>query len=184
MRKCKCLSLVDAEGRPLSRRAVLLMAAGAPLVAACSISPPESDAAADVPLSNDANELPDGADAAPSDGDAGPACRGIFVGVLSDFALGTVVRAPRGNVFVGHDDGGLYAMTTLCTHMGYPLADPAGETIRCMSGHGGIFNFNGEPINGPPPRPLQHYAVTLCGDQVFVDSTQPVPITQRTPVPG
>jgi Rieske Fe-S protein len=34
--------------------------------------------------------------------------------------------------------------------------------------HNGTYNLNGQVISGPPPRPLEEFAVQIRGDEVFI----------------
>jgi Rieske Fe-S protein len=34
--------------------------------------------------------------------------------------------------------------------------------------HNGHYDLNGKNISGPPPRPLEQYAVNVRGDEIFV----------------
>ena len=91
----------------------------------------------------------------------------VTAGNVSALAANTIQVVPGAPAFIGRDSGGVYAMTTTCTHQGCDLAagiiiDTA-MTITCEC-HGSVFNFNGGVVSGVAPSPLVHYAVTVAAD--------------------
>jgi cytochrome b6-f complex iron-sulfur subunit len=65
-------------------------------------------------------------------------------------------------------DGELRAFSAICTHLNCTVQykDDIGH-IWCAC-HGGHFDLNGINVGGPPPRPLEQYAVNISGDDVIV----------------
>lgn len=61
----------------------------------------------------------------------------------------------RATVFLVRDGaGGVRALSATCTHLGCQVNWDADTTrFRCPC-HGGVFSASGEPLEGPPPRPL------------------------------
>lgn len=142
------------------------------------------DAAATVDAS-----APDGGseDAArPGDGgtDAGPACtpRGLDVGLPSAYATPGIHLVAGRTVLIGRDAGGLFAMTSLCTHQqcdlgSFGVVGPAG--IRCGC-HGSEYDVVGNPTRGPAATPLRHYRLWLeCDGHLRVDVSMVVAQDQR-----
>ena len=72
---------------------------------------------------------------------------------------GILVRTPTGE---------LRAFTAICPHLNCTVQyrDDL-QHIWCAC-HGGQFDLNGINVAGPPPRPLEQYAVNLSGDDVVV----------------
>ena len=72
----------------------------------------------------------------------------------------------------GRDAGGLYAMTSLCTHLQCDLntLGTIGATgVRCGC-HGSQFDLVGNVTGGPASSPLRHYRLTLeCDGSLRVD---------------
>ena len=64
--------------------------------------------------------------------------------------------------------GKFVALSAVCTHLGCIVAwqEKAGEFL-CPC-HGGRFSAEGQVLGGPPPKPLESFAVTLVGDQLEV----------------
>jgi Rieske Fe-S protein len=67
-----------------------------------------------------------------------------------------------GNVAVGRDTGGIYAMSAVCTHAGCPTR-AASEGLFCGC-HGSVFDKNGEVLRGPARSALPHFKVELAPD--------------------
>jgi cytochrome b6-f complex iron-sulfur subunit len=72
---------------------------------------------------------------------------------------GILVRTPQGD---------LRAFSAICTHLNCTVQyrEDMGH-IWCAC-HGGEFDLNGINVAGPPPRPLEQYAVNLSGDDIVV----------------
>ncbi|MBV8268188.1 MAG: ubiquinol-cytochrome c reductase iron-sulfur subunit, partial [Planctomycetaceae bacterium] len=79
-----------------------------------------------------------------------------------------IVRSTRYN---GHDI--LYALQSVCTHLGCPPNWLAGEQKFKCPCHGSGFYISGVNFEGPAPRPLERFKVTLADDgQIIVDKSQ------------
>ena len=60
------------------------------------------------------------------------------------------------------------AFSAVCTHLNCTVQyQEAGRQIWCAC-HNGLYDLNGRVISGPPPRPLEEYAVHVRGDEVVV----------------
>lgn len=72
---------------------------------------------------------------------------------------GIIVRTPAGD---------LRAFSAACTHLGCIVqyrTDVSGIWCACHNGH---FDLNGRNVSGPPPRPLEAFAVNVRGDQIVI----------------
>ncbi|QEH36871.1 Cytochrome b6-f complex iron-sulfur subunit [Aquisphaera giovannonii] len=79
-----------------------------------------------------------------------------------------IVRSTR---YDGQDI--IYALSTICTHLGCPPNWLAGEQKFKCPCHGSGFYVTGINFEGPAPRPLERYKVTLADDgQIVVDKSQ------------
>jgi cytochrome b6-f complex iron-sulfur subunit len=65
---------------------------------------------------------------------------------------------------------GIYALSTVCTHLGCtPDWLPAAQKFKCPC-HGSGYYKNGINFEGPTPRPLERFAIKLADDgQIEVD---------------
>lgn len=64
--------------------------------------------------------------------------------------------------------GEFLALSAVCTHLGCIVkwVDDSQEFL-CPC-HGGRFSPAGQVLGGPPPKPLETYAVTLEGDEILI----------------
>ena len=69
--------------------------------------------------------------------------------------------------------GGIYALSTVCTHLGCtPNWLEAEQKFKCPC-HGSGYYKTGVNFEGPTPRPLERYAISLADDgQILVDKSQ------------
>ncbi len=104
---------------------------------------------------------------------------GTRVGAVTDFPAGTWKL--HGGVIVAQDSGGLYAYTAVCTHQGCLVDTPASDGTTTCPCHGSQFDGNGGVILGPATAPLDHYAVTTCEGDVYVNTKKVVDASTRTP---
>jgi len=65
---------------------------------------------------------------------------------------------------------GIYALSTVCTHLGCtPDWLPGAQKFKCPC-HGSGYYKNGINFEGPTPRPLERFAISLADDgQIVVD---------------
>jgi cytochrome b6-f complex iron-sulfur subunit len=73
-------------------------------------------------------------------------------------------------VWLVREEGGMYALSTTCTHLGCtPNWLVAEQKFKCPC-HGSGFYITGINFEGPAPRPLERFAISLAEDgQVLVD---------------
>jgi Rieske Fe-S protein len=116
-------------------------------------------------------------------GGASPPSGPFTAGNVSAVPTGALHIVPGENAFLGHDAGGLYAMSAVCTHSGCLVTQPPdgmGE-VPCLC-HGSLFDRNGAVLRGPATSPLQHYHVDVASDgTITVQGDMPVAATERTP---
>src|SRR5205807_1804894 len=76
-------------------------------------------------------------------------------------------------VYIVRMPEGFYAVSAVCTHLGCVTQwKPDAEMIACPC-HGSKFKFDGTKIEGPAPRPLPHFAISLTADgELLVDKLQ------------
>ena len=76
-------------------------------------------------------------------------------------------------VWIVGDDKSIYALSTVCTHLGCtPNWLEAEQKYKCPC-HGSGFRKTGIHFEGPAPRPLERYAISLASDgQIMVDKTR------------
>ena len=97
------------------------------------------------------------------------------IGFPEDFEIGKVdLRFKKQyNVWVVRNDEGMYALSTVCTHLGCtPNWLSTERKFKCPC-HGSGFRFSGVNFEGPAPRPLERYKIELASDgQILIDKTK------------
>jgi Rieske Fe-S protein len=113
--------------------------------------------------------------------------RRISAGNVTAIAIGTL-RVVDGPVVLARDAGGLYAMSSVCTHAGCALdatngTVPGGLDCGC---HGSRFDGDGNVTRGPAGRALVHLLVEVdaAGAVTVRADLPPVAADARTAVPG
>jgi cytochrome b6-f complex iron-sulfur subunit len=77
------------------------------------------------------------------------------------------------NAWVVRDEESIFALSTVCTHLGCtPNWLPAESKFKCPC-HGSGFRMTGIHFEGPAPRPLERFKISLATDgQILVDKTK------------
>ena len=96
------------------------------------------------------------------------------IGFPDDFQVGVVderFKALRG-IWVVRDALGIYALSTVCTHLGctpnWLITD---GKFKCPC-HGSGFRKSGINFEGPAPRPLERFKISFAEDgQIIVDKS-------------
>jgi cytochrome b6-f complex iron-sulfur subunit len=85
------------------------------------------------------------------------------IGTPDDFIPGIVDTRfkKRHGVWIVRADNRIYALSTTCTHLGCtPNWLPTEEKFKCPC-HGSGFSRSGVNFEGPAPRPLERFQITL-----------------------
>ena len=87
------------------------------------------------------------------------------------------VKANSGQIFrfgsqpailVNTPSGELKAFSAACTHLACIVQYRSDINQIWCACHNGHFDLNGKNVEGPPPKPLEEYAVNVRGDQIVV----------------
>ncbi len=71
-------------------------------------------------------------------------------------------------IIIRTETGDLKAFSASCTHLDCIVQyDPGSKQIICAC-HNGIYDLTGKNVSGPPPRPLEEFAVNVKGDEITV----------------
>ena len=97
------------------------------------------------------------------------------IGYPDDFENGKVdLRFKKQfNVWIVRDEEKIIALSTVCTHLGCtPNWLETERKFKCPC-HGSGFRSSGVNFEGPAPRPLERYKISLANDgQILVDKTK------------
>ena len=100
------------------------------------------------------------------------------VSLPESLAEGTPLVPPGRSVAIFRDAGGVYAISTVCTHLGCIVKREA-DGFHCPC-HGSRFKPDGTVSHGPAPAPLKWLAVKKAGSGVYVvDEGTAVPVGTR-----
>lgn len=107
---------------------------------------------------------------------------GTSAGLAADFSANGLHKVKSTGFLVGHDSGGFYAMSSICTHK-FCNMNSAGVInaagIKCVC-HGSRFDDNGNVTAGPAINPLKHFQLAItCDGYIYVDTTQIVDAATR-----
>jgi Rieske Fe-S protein len=99
--------------------------------------------------------------------------RKFTVALPEALAAGEPFVPPGRSVAIIRDGSGLYAVSTICTHLGCVIK-PAAAGFECPC-HGSRFALNGDVVKGPAPRALDWLKVTVADGAVTIDEGTKVP---------
>jgi Rieske Fe-S protein len=106
-------------------------------------------------------------------------------GVVADVSIGSLRFVSGAPIVLGRDIGGLYAMTSICTHANCRMDEKGaieGTSLYCAC-HGARFDAVGAVTKGPARRALEHYLVTIAvDDTITVDTGTVVAASTRSVV--
>ena len=89
------------------------------------------------------------------------------------YPAGSVTRVPEARAWLVRDEGGFFALSGICTHLGCSINESA-EGFVCPC-HGSRFAPDGQVIAGQARRPLPRYLVGLEADgRLWLDVSREV----------
>ena len=96
----------------------------------------------------------------------------------------TTAYVRKGSKELGEDPNSFIAISNRCAHLGCPVrfVEAAGNFI-CPC-HGGVYDFQGKRIGGPPVRPLDQFQVRTAGGQVELGPASASPRSSSRSAPA
>lgn len=98
----------------------------------------------------------------------------VAVGTNAEIAANSGKIFKFGNkpgIIIRTETGDLKAFSASCTHLDCIVQyDPESKLIICAC-HNGKYDLTGRNIAGPPPRPLEEFAVNVKGEEITVTRT-------------
>lgn len=92
-------------------------------------------------------------------------------GAVEQFPLDSVTPFPEAGFYLARlRDGGFLALDRQCTHLGCNASWHPDEQRFVCPCHASAFDMRGSVLNGPAPRPLNLYPVTIDAGVVLVDT--------------
>jgi len=87
----------------------------------------------------------------------------VPVNATKDLMIG-----PTPVIIINARDKGFLAFSKVCTHLGCLVKYDKERQIFICPCHAGMFDLEGNVISGPPPSPLQKFAVRVDGDNIVI----------------
>ncbi|MCF8242476.1 MAG: ubiquinol-cytochrome c reductase iron-sulfur subunit [Melioribacteraceae bacterium] len=104
---------------------------------------------------------------------AEPNVSSLKIGKFSDFEMNSskIVKFGRIPVIVVKDEKGMmHALAATCTHLDCIVQyRKDAKQIYCAC-HNGVYDIKGRNLSGPPPKPLEQYAVKIIDDEIIIKS--------------
>lgn len=94
------------------------------------------------------------------------------IGTTDDFPPNSVTFLEENRLFVFRKPEGLYAISSVCTHLGCNVKWDDGRIGFDCPCHGSKFDENGRNTIGPAPKPLKWFQLTLVGENKLQINTQ------------
>ena len=95
----------------------------------------------------------------------------VAAGKVQDFKLnsGKIVKfGSRPVLLIRGSETEWRAFSAICTHLNCTVQyQDSSRAIWCAC-HNGIYDMKGNVVSGPPPRPLEEYAVRIRGEEVVI----------------
>lgn len=108
-------------------------------------------------------------------------------GNIDELPSGTLRVLTGFSAYIGRDDDGVYALSSICTHQGCDMTKQGSVSatqISCNC-HGSRYDANGEVTSGPAVATLTHYEVEIDADgEITVHGDKKVPAETRLAVTG
>ena len=79
-----------------------------------------------------------------------------------------VLQLAGNEVALVNKDGKIRALSMVCTHLGCRAAWQDNRQQFVCPCHNGVFNTEGKVVSGPPPRPLDEFAVEIKAGNIYV----------------
>ncbi len=95
----------------------------------------------------------------------------IKAGVASEFPFNTGKIFKFGRkpiILIKTDIGEFRAFSATCTHLDCVVQFRTDTRQIWCACHNGIFDLNGLNVSGPPPKPLEEFAVNIIEDEIII----------------
>lgn len=108
----------------------------------------------------------------------------VDAGTLDDLVEGELLAIEGEKFALGLDEGGVYAISTKCTHLGCDMSKRGTLTLDLLECdcHGSSFDGAGAVVTGPAGQPLDFFDVVVDGGVIVVDTSIVVDAGFRVPL--
>ena len=99
----------------------------------------------------------------------------VVAGNIDEFPPGTVTYILKGRFYIVRlEDGGVLALWQRCTHLGCTIPWREAQGMFICPCHSSLFNRVGVVVDGPAPRPMDYFMVSMIEDELMVDTSTPL----------
>ncbi len=99
----------------------------------------------------------------------------VVAGNIDEFPPGTVSYIIKGRCYIVRlEDGGVLALWQRCTHLGCTIPWREAEGMFICPCHSSLFDRVGVVVDGPAPRPMDYFKVSMVEGQLVVDTGTPL----------
>jgi len=76
-------------------------------------------------------------------------------------------------ILIRMTNGEFRAFTATCTHLDCIVQYRSDLKLIHCACHNGLYDLTGRNVSGPPPRPLEEFAVNVVNDEIMVSRAKP-----------
>jgi len=101
----------------------------------------------------------------------------VKAGLVDDFPnnSGEIIKFGRKPVvLLRMVNGGFRAFSATCTHLDCIVQYRTDTKQIWCACHNGIYDLRGRNVSGPPPNPLDEFAVNIVGNEIIVSKTKQI----------
>lgn len=102
-----------------------------------------------------------------------PTVTSLKVGKLEDFEVNSakIIKFGRIPIILIRDETGkMKALAATCTHLDCIVQYRKDKKQIICACHNGVYDLKGRNISGPPPKPLEEFAVNMVNDEIIITS--------------
>lgn len=104
-----------------------------------------------------------------------PKVTSLKAGSVNDFEMNSAKIIKFGRtplILIRKDNGEFAALTATCTHLDCIVQYSKDRKQIICACHNGVYDLKGKNISGPPPKPLQEFAVQIIDDEIVITSME------------
>jgi len=102
---------------------------------------------------------------------AKPKVNSVKAGSAAEFPANSykiVKFGRRPVILVKTDQGKFVALSATCTHLDCIVQYKKNTKQIWCACHNGTYDLNGRNVSGPPPKPLENFAVKIIDDEIII----------------
>lgn len=104
-----------------------------------------------------------------------PKVSSIKAGNAAEFEINSAKIVKFGRkplIVIRKEDGNFSALSATCTHLDCIVQYRKDTKQIICACHNGKYDLKGRNVSGPPPRPLEEYAVQIVNDEIVITTME------------